>query len=155
MRANWPSSPLRPAVVVRIELGHVHDVRNRGRPLLLRLHHGLEHGSVGLEHLEAPLSGADGLEGDAARPTRRDPRGVGDVQLGHAGQLLEGDAHQRIGAVVLIPVGGDAEGQAAGRLEPAVGGAGPRPDDLEQVAEEAAHGVVGVARTEDAHPRML
>ena len=77
------------------------------------------------------------------------------MELGHPGQLLEGDAHQRIGVLVLTTVGGDAEGQGAGGLEPAVRRSRSRPDDLEQITEETPHGVVGVAGTEHAHPRML
>ncbi len=53
-------------------------------------------------------------------------------------------------------VGGHPEGEGAGGLEPAVAAAArSRPDDLEQVAEEATHRIVGVVGTEHAHPRQL
>ncbi len=140
----------------RIELAQIHGGRDGRRALLLRVDHRLEDAAVRLEHPEAPLAGPDRLEGDAAAARGRPDAGrLGHVQLGHAGQLLERDAHERVRALVLAPVGGDAVGEGAGRLEPVVAGAGARPDDLEQVAQEAAHRVVGIARTEDAHPRML
>ena len=122
VRANCPSSPLEAAGDVGVELAQVHRRRHGGRALLLRLDHGLEDGPVGLEDAEAPLSRPDGLEGDAAGPeARADPGGLDHMQLGDAGQLLEGDAHQRIGVLVLAAVGGHPEGQGAGGLEPAVG----------------------------------
>ena len=124
------------AGVVGIELAQVHGGRHGRCALLLRVDHRLEDRPVGLEHAEGPLPRPDGLEGDASARRRGDPRGVGHMELGHPGQLLEGDAHQRIGVLVLTTVGGDSEGERAGRLEPAVarplpraiGGVGKRVD---------------------------
>ncbi len=138
---------------VGVELGQVHG-GDGGGALLLGLDHRLENGAVRLEQAERPLPGSDGLEGHPGSAARGggDAGGLGDVQLGHPGQVLEGDAHERVGGLVLPVVGGHAEGQGAGGLEPIVAATGrSRPDDLEQVAEETAHWIVRVVGTEHAH----
>ena len=105
VRANWLRSPAIPDVVVRVELGQVHGRRHGRCALPLRLDHRLEGWAVGLEHTEGPLPGADGVEGHAAGGgrRRRDAGGVGHVQLGHPGQLLEGDAHEGVGGFSSCP----------------------------------------------------
>ena len=51
-----------------------------------------------------------------------EPAGVGDLELGHPGQLLELDARQRVDVGLGLAVGGDAVGDLAGRVP---GDAGP------------------------------
>ena len=120
-QGELPEQPAQAARRVGVELAQVERRRHGGRTLLLRLDHGLEDGPVGVQDAEAPLPRPDGLEGDAAGARGgADPRGLGHMHLGDAGQLLEGDADQRIGVLVLAAVRGDPEGQGAGGLEPAV-----------------------------------
>ena len=115
------------------QLAQVHRRGNGGGALLLGLDHRLENRTVRLEHFEGPLAGSDRLEGDPGPCPSTRPGGgaavggrggdagdVGDMELGHPGQLLEGDAHQRVRVVVHPSVGGDAEGEGAGGLEPTV-----------------------------------
>ena len=157
VRANCERRPLKPARRrrARARAGRATWAR-RPRPAAGPRPWSWSTRPVGLEQTEAPLPRPDGLEGDAAGPGRQgDPGGVGHVQLGHPGQLLEGDPDERVGIVVLAVVGGDAEGQRAGGLEPVVARSGSRSDDLQQVAEEATHGIVGVSRSEHAHTCML
>ncbi len=114
-----PQQTAEPVCAVGVELAQVHGSGHCRGALLLRLHHRLEDRPVGLEHPEAPLPRSDGLEGDAAG-VRRDPRRGGYVEFGHACELFERDAHERIGRLVLSAVGGDAERKGAGGLEPTV-----------------------------------
>ena len=152
-----PEQPAEARRRIGVELAQVERRRDRGGTLLLRLDHGGQDRPVGLEHPVAPQARADGLERGAARTrVRRDAGGLRHVELGHPGQLLVADAHQRVGVLVGPAVGGHAEGQRACGLVPAVGStARARPDHLEQVPEQSPHRVVGVAGTEHAHTRML
>ena len=159
--ANCEEQAAESARRVVAELAQVHRGGNGGGALLLGLDHRLEDGTVGLEHLEGPLPRPDRVErdpgpGSSGPAGPRDAGHVGHVELGHPGQLLEGDAHQRVGVVVDPSVGGDAEGEGAGRLEPAVAPArrGSRSDDLEQVAEQAPHRVVGIDGAEHGQPML-
>ena len=128
VRANCPRSPPSPAGALGVELAQVHGRRDGRRALLLRLHH-----RAGGRAGRPRARGTTTVRGRPPRRRRRtargrrDPGGVGHVELGHPGQLLERDAHERVGVVVLAAVGGDAVGEGAGRLEPAVAAPGADP----------------------------
>ena len=58
---------------------------------------------------------------------------VGDLQLGHPGQLLELDPLDGLDVGLALAVGGDRQGQAAGGVP---GDAAALPEQLGEVAEE-------------------
>ncbi len=91
---------------------------------------GAEGGQAGLH----PLGAGDGDDGDG--PTgrgHREPRRLGHLQLGHAGQLFEADALEGVDVGLGLAPGGDLEGELAG----GVPADGPLlAQDLGQIAQE-------------------
>ena len=152
-----PEQPAETAGDVGVELAQVHGRRHGRRALLLRLHHRLEDGPVGLEDAEAPLSRARRPRRRRRRHRRRArsrwlPTTCSSATRASSSKAMRTSGSGFSSSPPSVATPKARVRAASNQLSPAPG---PRADDLHQVAEEAPHRVVGVAGTEHAHPRML